>query len=40
MQHKAKEAEDQGVLEKKKEKERAKAEVADDLKFHSTLGMF
>lgn len=35
---KVKETEDQGVTEKK-EKERAKAEVADDLKFNSTMGM-
>ena len=39
MQSKQKEAEDQSILEKKREKERARAEVADDLKFHSTMGI-
>lgn len=36
---KVKETEDQGVMEKKKERERARAEVDDDLKFNSTMGM-
>lgn len=38
MQSKQKEAEDQSILEKKREKERARAEVSDDLKFHTTMG--
>lgn len=37
MQTKQKEAEDKSILEKK-EKERARAEVANDLKFRSTMG--
>lgn len=39
IQHKVKEVEDKGVMEKKRERERAKAEVTDDLKFNSTMGM-
>lgn len=39
MHSKVREAEDQGVLEKKKERERAKVEVADDLKFNSMMGI-
>ena len=39
IQVKQKEAKDLNILEKKREKERAKAEVTDDLKFNTTLGI-
>lgn len=39
MHSKHKEAEDQSIIEKKKERERAKAELNDDLKFSTTMGM-
>ena len=37
MQSKQKEAEDQSIIEKEREKE--KAELSEDLKFNSTMGM-
>lgn len=42
MHSKQKEVEDQSILEKKREKEREreKAEVSDDLKFNTTMGMY
>lgn len=40
IHYKVKEAEDEeGVMEKKRERERAKAEVTDDLTFNSTMGI-
>lgn len=39
MHSKHKEAEDQSILEKKQERERVKAELSDDLKFNTTMGM-
>ena len=38
MDSKKKEAKQLSLLEKKKEKERAKAEAVDDIKFNTTLG--
>lgn len=39
MHSKQKQVEEQSVLDKKKEREKAKAEVSDDLKFNSTMGI-
>ena len=38
MQHKQREEEEIGLLEKKKQREVAKKEFTDDLKFKTTLG--
>lgn len=39
MHSKQRDVEDQTIQEKKKEREKAKAEVVDDLKFKSSMGM-